>query len=84
MSCAALRLSGGVPDRFASLQGLKAMPAERDGHSLSGQVRVSSAMCFAEGMTCAYREFRPYQPASLWHANTDLVDAFLVGRHIGV
>jgi hypothetical protein len=19
--------------------------------------------------TCAYREFRPYQPASLWHAN---------------
>lgn len=26
-------------------------PAERDGHSLSGQVRVSSAICFAEGMT---------------------------------
>src|SRR5580698_2357146 len=51
MSCAALRLSGGVPDRFASLQGLKAMPAERDGHSLSGQAHVSSAICFAEGMT---------------------------------
>jgi hypothetical protein len=24
---------------------------------------------------CAYREFRQYQPASLWHANADLVDA---------
>jgi len=26
-------------------------PTERDGHSLSGQVHVSSAICFAEGMT---------------------------------
>jgi len=32
-----------VPDNVA--------PTERDGHSLSGQVHVSSAICFAEGMT---------------------------------
>jgi uncharacterized membrane protein (UPF0182 family) len=34
---------------------------------------------------CAYREFRPYQPASLWHANRrSRRCSFLVGKHIGV
>jgi hypothetical protein len=34
---------------------------------------------------CAYREFRPYQPASLWHANRKSRRcAFPVGKHIGV
>ena len=34
---------------------------------------------------CAYREFRPYQPASLWHANRrSRRCTFLVGKHIGV
>jgi hypothetical protein len=34
---------------------------------------------------CAYREFRPYQPASLWHANRrSRRCTLLVGKHIGV
>jgi hypothetical protein len=34
---------------------------------------------------CAHRELRPYQPASLWHANRRSSRCtFLVGKHIGV
>jgi hypothetical protein len=34
-------------------------------------------------LRCAYREFRPYQPTSLWHANgRSRGCTFLVGKHI--
>jgi hypothetical protein len=32
---------------------------------------------------CAYRELRPYHPASSWHARSSRC-TFLVGKHIGV
>jgi DNA-binding CsgD family transcriptional regulator len=36
-------------------------------------------------LLCGYREFRPYQPTSLWHANRRSRGCtFLVGKHIRV